>query len=86
MPLSHHQVKHLASLFVDWAARIEALDAEMATTSGDIRAAYVLIRNDYLFKLHAKVGQLYHYVCGVNTMDPYGIAPDISLPENPQHE
>jgi hypothetical protein len=83
MSLTKEEVERLATVFVEWTARIQSLEHEMATTSGEVRAAYTLIRNDYLYKLQAKVGQLYHYVCGVADMNPYDLGPAIPGQENP---
>jgi hypothetical protein len=80
MSLTPEEVQRLATAFVHWTSRIRDLEAEMATTSGEIRAAYVLIRNDYLFKLQAKVGQLYYYVCGTAEMNPYVLDPPVPVP------
>ena len=67
----------LTELAMEWARKLEQLEKEMEGSTGETRGAYSLVYNDYLWKLQAKLGQLWYYVCGSDTMNPFTLDPPV---------
>ncbi len=76
MSLDLNQVRALCGLFMDWAERCNEMEMLAKEATGEVRQAYALVHKDYLWKLQAKAGQLWFYVCGSKDMNPFTLQPE----------
>jgi hypothetical protein len=65
------QMKPLIDEIMKWTCKCKELEVQSKDATGDVAEAYILIHKDYLWKLQAKIGKLYYYVCGSEEMNPF---------------
>ncbi len=75
-------LQSLTDVYMEWARKLEQLAKEMEGSVGETRGAYSLVYNDYLWKLQAKIGQLWYYVCGSEQMNPFTLDPPVPRPSD----
>jgi hypothetical protein len=75
--VSVSDLQRLTDAYMEWAHKLEQLEGEMKDSTGETKGAYCLVYNDYLWKLQAKIGQLWYYVCGTEIMNPFTLEPTL---------
>lgn len=74
--VSIEEVQHLTASYMVWAHKLEEIEKEMAESTGETRAAYALVYNDYLWRLQSTVGRLWYAIGGSEQMNPFTPAPE----------
>ena len=75
MSLHLDKVRALCDIFYEWAVKCDEMRELAKTATGETKEAYALVYRDYLWKLQAKAGQLWFYVCGDEGMNPFTLPP-----------
>ena len=72
MPIfSKEQMKTLCDEVLVLSEKLEELEVASHETTGETRSAYAIVHKDMLWKITVKVGHLWHYLCGVEDMNPF---------------
>ena len=71
-PFSASKLSSLCSELVTMGYKVEQLDSEIKRELNlTLREAYCVIRNDALWKVQRKVGELHFYLCGTVELNPF---------------
>ena len=74
---SKEELKELCDEVLMWAEKVEEIEVESHETTGETRSAYAIVHKDFLWKMTRKVGEVFHYLCGVKDMNPFELG-DVS--------
>ena len=65
------QLRKLYDEVMEWAEKVEEMEQMANEAVGETRSAYAIVHKDYLWKIQRKIGELWFYVCGSDTMNPF---------------
>ena len=74
MPIDLEKVRTLCKEFVVYAEKMDELRTQMAEAKGEEKMAFLVVYNDYQWKMTNKVGQLWFLVCGTVSEAPFDVS------------